>query len=162
MVIGGQAVLVYGEPRMTRDIDITLDADIDALDKLLGALEGTSFRPIPSDVAEFAKSTRVLPIQDEQSKIRVDLIFSFSPYEHLAIQRSRPLNFQGVDVNFASAEDLIIHKLIAGRPRDIEDVSSILLRQPTLDTVYLEKWLKEFQKTLGRDFVTLFRSLKEK
>ena len=113
-------------------------------------------------MAEFAKSTRVLPIQDEQSKIRVDLIFSFSPYEHLAIQRSRPLNFQGVDVNFASAEDLIIHKLIAGRPRDIEDVSSILLRQPTLDTVYLEKWLKEFQKTLGRDFVTLFRSLKEK
>jgi hypothetical protein len=29
MIIGGQAVLLYGEPRLTRDIDITLGVDID-------------------------------------------------------------------------------------------------------------------------------------
>ena len=162
MVIGGQAVLVYGEPRMTRDIDITLDADIDALDKLLRALEGTSFRPLPSDVREFTKSTRVLPLQDDQTKIRVDLIFSCSSYEHLAIERSRPLNFNGVDVNFATPEDIIIHKLIAGRPRDIEDAGSVALRQQGLDDAYVEKWLREFQKTLGQDYVALFRSLKKK
>lgn len=139
MVIGGQAVLVYGEPRMTRDIDITLDADVDALDSLLRALEGTSFRSLPSNVREFTKTTRVLPIQDEQTKIRVNLIFSFSPYEHLAIQRSRPINFHGIDVNFAAPEDIIIHKLVAGRPRDIEDVRTIILRQQKLDEIYMEK-----------------------
>lgn len=139
MVIGGQAVLVYGEPRMTRGIDITLDADIDALDKLLYALEGTSFRPLPSDVREFAKNTRVLPIQDVQTKIRVDLIFSFTLYEHLAIQRSRSLNFNGIDVNFAAPEDLVIHKLVAGRPRDLEDARTIMLRQQKLDEIYIEK-----------------------
>ena len=80
MVIGGQAVLVYGEPRMTRDIDITLDADIDILDKILLALSGTSFHPLPPDIRVFAKNARVLPIQDDATKIRVDLIFSFSPY----------------------------------------------------------------------------------
>lgn len=28
MIIGGQAVMVYGEPRLTKDIDITLGVDI--------------------------------------------------------------------------------------------------------------------------------------
>ena len=31
MVIGGQAVLLYGEPRLTKDIDITLGIGIDGL-----------------------------------------------------------------------------------------------------------------------------------
>jgi len=35
MVIGGQAVLVHGEPRLTRDIDITLGVDIDRLGQVL-------------------------------------------------------------------------------------------------------------------------------
>ncbi len=28
MIIGGQAVLLYGEPRLTRDIDIALESTI--------------------------------------------------------------------------------------------------------------------------------------
>jgi hypothetical protein len=159
MVIGGQAVLVYGEPRMTRDIDITLDADIDIIENILQAIQGTSFRPLPEDVRAFAKSTRVLPIQDDQTKIRVDLIFSFSPYEHVAIQRSRPLDINGILVNFASPEDLVIHKLVAGRPRDIEDAKSIVLRQTQLDAEYVEKWLKEFEPVVGRGLILDFRSL---
>jgi hypothetical protein len=34
-VIGGQAVLVYGEPRLTRDIDITLGVSTERLDWIL-------------------------------------------------------------------------------------------------------------------------------
>jgi len=30
MVIGGQAVLLYGEPRLTRDIDITLGIGVES------------------------------------------------------------------------------------------------------------------------------------
>jgi len=36
MVIGGQAVFLYGEPRMTKDIDITLGMGIDGLRRLKG------------------------------------------------------------------------------------------------------------------------------
>ncbi|GAF75408.1 unnamed protein product, partial [marine sediment metagenome] len=35
MIIGGQAVLLYGEPRLTRDIDVTLGDDIDILPKII-------------------------------------------------------------------------------------------------------------------------------
>jgi hypothetical protein len=41
-------------------------------------------------------------------------------------------------------EDAIIHKIFAGRPRDIEDVKSMILKNPKIDTAYIRRWLKEF------------------
>ena len=35
MVIGGQAVLLYGEPRLTKGIDITLGVDLENLSKAI-------------------------------------------------------------------------------------------------------------------------------
>jgi hypothetical protein len=34
MVIGGQAVLLYGEPRLTRDIDVTLGIGVEELGRI--------------------------------------------------------------------------------------------------------------------------------
>ncbi len=74
------------------------------------------------------------------------------------IQLAKALNLNGVDVTFASLEDIVIHKLVAGRPRDIDDAQSILLRQQGLDAAYVEKWLKEFEPVVGRELVNVFRS----
>ena len=38
MVIGGQAVLLYGEPRLTHGIDITVGIGVDKLDRIAGIL----------------------------------------------------------------------------------------------------------------------------
>jgi hypothetical protein len=35
MIIGGQAILLYGSPRLTKDIDITLGVNIDGLESTL-------------------------------------------------------------------------------------------------------------------------------
>jgi len=53
MIIGGQAVLLYGEPRLTRDIDITLGADIDRLQTLLTVVRKLSLKILPEDAAAF-------------------------------------------------------------------------------------------------------------
>jgi len=81
---------------------------------------------------------------DVSTGIRVDFIFSFTPYETGAIKRAKKVKIMGQEVNFASPEDLIIHKIFAGRPRDIEDVRSILLKNPDIDIRYMQEWLKEF------------------
>ena len=44
MIIGGQAVLLYGEPRLTKDIDITLGIDFDELDRLLKVISELKFK----------------------------------------------------------------------------------------------------------------------
>ena len=149
MVIGGQAVLLYGEPRVTRDIDITLGVDAGHLDEVLDVARELSLRTLPGEVRKFVHQTMVLPCLHEDTGIRVDFIFSFTPYETQAIQRSNRVPIQGTDVCFASPEDLIIHKMFAGRPRDMEDVRSILLRNDDVDIPYIQSWLDEFDTSTG-------------
>ncbi|MBI5410591.1 MAG: nucleotidyl transferase AbiEii/AbiGii toxin family protein [Nitrospirae bacterium] len=136
MVIGGQAVLLYGEPRLTRDIDITLGVDLDRLGDLVALLPALRLQPLV-ETETFTRRTMVLPCSEPQTGIRVDFIFPFTPYEQQAIARSRIVTLGAAPVRFASVEDLIIHKMLAGRPRDIEDVKIVLLKQPHADLVYL-------------------------
>lgn len=86
----------------------------------------------------------VLPCLHEKTGIRVDFIFSFTPYETQAIQRANKIEILETEVCFASPEDVIIHKIFAGRPRDREDARSILLRSDNLDISYIRSWLDEF------------------
>jgi len=160
MIIGGQAVLLYGEPRLTRDIDITLGVDIDHLDKLLGVAEEMSLKPLPPDIPKFVQQTMVLPCLHEETGIRVDFIFSYTPYETQAIQRANKVMIKNTNVCFASVEDLIIHKIFAGRPRDLEDVRSILLKNTDTDKDYINKWLKQFDaSSQENDFLKKFRTI---
>ena len=154
MIIGGQAVLLYGTPRMTKDIDITLGVDIGRLESILPALTAMGLEIIPEDFWSFAEKTSVLPTRDNGSGIRVDFIFSFTPYERQAISRGKAVSLSGTTVMFASAEDVIIHKIFAGRPRDLEDVRSILLKSPDLDRTYVRKWLSEFEKSTEKKGLT--------
>ena len=147
MIIGGQAVLLYGEPRLTRDIDITLGVNIDQFETLLSVVRELSLKPLPEDIEAFVRQTMVLPALDEITGIRVDFIFSFTPYETAAIKRAKRVTILDQEVNFASPEDLIIHKIFAGRPRDIEDVRTIIIKNPEIDIRYIREWLKEFDES---------------
>jgi DNA-directed RNA polymerase subunit F len=159
MVIGGQAVLLYGEPRLTRDIDITLGMGVDGLDKLMDILPAVPLKVLVENVKEFVTKTMVLPALDERSGIRVDFVFSFSPYERQAIERAVDVRLGRSIIKFGSLEDVVIHKIIAGRPRDLEDVRSILVKNPQYDSGYIERWLKEFEDSLGQSFVAVYRNV---
>ncbi len=148
MIIGGQAVLLYGSPRLTRDIDVTLGVSVDEMETVLKTAVGMGLEIIPPDIEAFVKRTFVLPAKDDATGIRIDLIFSFTPYERKAIERARPILFDDTPVMFASVEDVIIHKIFAGRPRDMEDAVTILAKNPHVDRDYIQKWLKEFDRTM--------------
>ena len=147
MIIGGQAVLFYGTVRMTKDIDITLGVDTASLDAVVRAVKAIGAEIIPDDFEAFAEKTYVLPAIEKRSGIRIDFIFSFTPYESQAIARAVPAILGGTRVMFAAVEDVIIHKVFAGRPRDLEDVRSLMIKNPVLDRRYVRKWLREFEKS---------------
>jgi predicted nucleotidyltransferase len=160
MVIGGQAVLLYGEPRLTRDIDITLGVDVDHLGEVLAVVQELNLKPLPEEIESFVKETMVLPALDEQTGIRVDFIFSYTPYEKEAIKRARKIEILGQEVNIASPEDLIIHKIFAGRPRDREDVRTVMLKNPDIDLPYIREWLKKFDESSEeKDFLKTFEGI---
>jgi len=152
MIIGGQAVLLYGEPRLTKDIDIALGADLSRLEDVLCAVREMKITPLV-DPETFTRETMVLPCSDPETGIRVDMIFSFSPFEQLAIDRARSVRIGETDVRFASLEDLLIHKLIAGRARDLEDARIVLLKNPSADLDYIRHWLAEFSKLTDENYL---------
>ena len=102
----------------------------------------------------------VLPTRDEATGIRVDFIFSFTPYERQAIKRTRKILIKNTVVQFASPEDVIIHKVFAGRARDIDDTRSIIIKNPLIDLPYLEKWLTKFdQSSPDKGFLRKFKEI---
>jgi len=56
----------------------------------------------------------------------------------------------GKSIRICSAEDLIIHKAVAGRPQDIRDIEGIVYRQrDALDASYIRRWLSDFADVLA-------------
>ncbi len=161
MIIGGQAVLLYGEPRLTKDIDITLNIGIEELNKILGISKILKFKILTKNPIDFVKKTLVLPAFDSKTGMRVDFIFSYSEYEKQAIKRAKKIKIKGTFVKFCAIEDLVIHKIISGRPRDLEDVKIILMKNKFLDEKYLTKWLKSFEEVLGEDLINKYKQVKK-
>lgn len=151
MLIGGQAVLLHGIPRLTEDVDATLAVTPDHIERVLAACRDAGLVPLPDNPAAFARDTFVLPARDPDVGIRADLIFSSTPYEHAAIARAISVDVAGVQVPFATAEDLIVHKLFANRPRDWEDAVGVARRRTNLDWSYVRRWADEFAQVPGRE-----------
>jgi len=164
MIIGGQAVLLYGTPRLTRDIDITLGVDTDKFSTIEEICSQLSLEILSEKPADFARETKVLPAEEPKSKIRVDFIFSFTEYEAQAIKRANQVTMDEYPVKFASPEDVIIHKMVAARAIDIEDVKSMLAKnRRTINVKYIERWLLEFSNIVEhKDILARFNSLFKK
>lgn len=159
MIFGGQAVLLYGEPRLTEDIDITVGADPRNPNAVLDVIKALRFEVLVDDAAAFLRQTFVLPVLDTESGVRIDFVFALSVYEQHALQRTTLVELDGVPVRFIALEDLIVVKTIAGRPRDLEDIARILLKHPEYDRAYVEKWLSAHDQELGCEFLQSFLTL---
>ena len=136
--IGGLALQHWGEPRLTRDIDVTILTGFGSEDEFISAVL-TTYEPRILDADVFAKQHRVLLIRSS-SGIDFDISLAALPFEQQMIQRSRDAEYlPGVELRICSPEDLIVMKSFANRPQDWQDVSSILIRQgkENLDWEYI-------------------------
>ncbi len=135
--IGGLAVIRWGEPRMTRDIDLCLFTGFGEEKKFIIEILSRFKARIP-DAHDFALANRVLLLSTVNG-VPIDMSLAGLPFEQQMIQRARPFLY---DTDCAlvtcSAEDLIVLKAFADRPRDWLDVGGIIARQGTnLDSSYI-------------------------
>lgn len=164
-VLGGLAVVLYGEPRLTADIDVNIAMEKNRLDSFLSVAKKFGFYPIPSNIKLFFKRTGVLPMKFARSDItgRCDIIIAENAIENMGIKRAKLKKIGSTKAKFVSAEDLVIHKITSDRPRDTEDLKGILMRQQgKLDIQYINLWLKNIARLnnkpeLLRRFKTLLR-----
>jgi hypothetical protein len=110
--IGGIAVQHWGEPRVTRDLDVTVFTgfgnEVPVVDGLLAAYAGR--RP---DARDFALRHRVL-LLSISGNIAVDVALGALAFEREMVARSVVVEFQpGVALRICSAEDLMVLKAFA-------------------------------------------------
>jgi len=161
MVIGGFAVSVWGEPRFTRDLDVTVSVPSDKFANTIDLI-CARFHSLSGDPRRIVTETRVLPIMVEA--VPVDLIFAALPYEEEAIARARPIHLKQGSVPVCSPEDLILHKIVSQRPRDHEDIEGIFrYRHVELDYGYLDPRVEELADALSdRNMLDWYRRLRQR
>ncbi len=148
MIIGGIANLFWGEPRTTLDIDVTVKIKDENVPEFVNKIKG-KFHVLVSEPEKFISKTRVLPVEAEN--LTIDIIFATLPYEERAIRRAVIRKVAKTKVNICSLEDLIVHKIISERPKDIEDVKKILSMQKKLiNRRYLTPKIRELSRALNR------------
>ena len=150
MVIGGIANLVWGEPRATLDVDVTVLVPPDAIDGFI-ELVGQEYTILVKDAPNFVRDTRVLPAST-RSGVRIDVLFGLLPFEEEAVRRAASVEIGGRAVRVCTPEDLIIMKIISERDRDLDDARAIVRRRlATLDLEYLEPRITQMSTLMEND-----------
>lgn len=147
VLIGGIALQWWGEPRFTRDVDVTVLVNLGEEEKVIRKIL-SAFSPRISNALEFALKNRVCLVQNRDG-YEIDISFGIPGYEEEVMRRAVGCKLGEGTVMICSAEDLIVHKAVAGRPQDLTDIEGIIMRQGNkLDVNYIRKWLKDFSDLL--------------
>lgn len=163
-LIGGIALLRWGEPRFTRDVDVTLLTGFGGEDEFIIPILASGYRGRIPDAAEFARRNRVLLV-DSPEGVPIDIALAGLPFEALVVERASGYEYEtGCSLRTRSAEDLVVLKLSAFGARDVLDVETIAFRQHgRLDWAYIETHLSplaELKQEPG--IMDVFARLREK
>lgn len=93
--------------------------------------------------------------------LHLDFLIAIPGYEEQVRERARPISFGEMVLPVCSAEDFIIHKVIADRAKDWADIEGVLIEQgEALDQEYIRSWLVQFAEVLERpDWVERYNRL---
>jgi hypothetical protein len=150
-VFGAQAVLQWGRPRFTEDVDVTVLAGSVGTSQLIDHLEQQGFERRPEGTPAFVEQTRVIPLVFSRTGWALDLVMGGPGLEEDFLRRSISVALSpDLSVRVISPEDLIVTKVLAGRPKDLDDARGILLaRADTLDSGAVRQTLAMLESALG-------------
>lgn len=150
IITGGIAVVVWGRPRFTADIDIVIEllpAKLDVLAKELLKIDKDVYvdkKSMQSALVRKGEFNFIHPA----SGLKADFwILRNDAFDKERMRRRIKKNIAGTDIYLTTPEDLILIKLLwskdSGSELQLRDVESILKFQKKLDLRYIRKWAKE-------------------
>lgn len=128
-VFGAQAVLVWGRPRLTGDVDVTVFLDPEAPDAFVSAMDQAGFDLRIWNVRDFVSRTRVFPFTHAASGLALDAVLGGPGLEEEFLRTAHQVDVGGLLVPVIGPAELIVTKILAGRPKDLDDVQGILRAQ---------------------------------
>ncbi len=135
-LIGALAANRYrASPRLTQDVDLLLADAGSGLEVLEAAVRAAGWQ-----VRRASPEGELLRLRHPELGI-ADLLIAGTEYQQEALRRAREEPIGGGETApVLTAEDVIVHKLIAGRSQDLADIEAILAARVPLDDPYIERW----------------------
>jgi hypothetical protein len=155
-----QAVVVWGRPRLTGDVDVTAFLEPAASAAFVTAMGHAGFELRVRDVDDFVARTRVLPFTHSASGLALDVVLAGPGLEEEFLRTVRRVDFGGTPVPVIGPEELIVTKILAGRSKDLDDVQGILRSQEaTLDAERVRALLRLLEAAIDQaDLVPAFEA----
>ena len=144
MITGSIAAGHYGQPRMTRDIELVVELDVADADRLV-ALFGNQFECNLDAIRSAIARQSLFNLIHTNAIVKVDVVVRKStPYRLEEFGRRRRVEIDGQPMWMVSAEDLVISRLLWAKDSrselQLRDVRHIIAAQPSLDWAYVERW----------------------
>lgn len=141
-LVGGLAVGIWSAPRATVDVDFLVTLSAGESGTLLQRLkESDRFIFIHEAPMVFNRVSLLRATLKSNPDIAVDFLFADDEFKKQMVQRSSVISISGFPVRIPTPEDLIILKLLSGRPQDLLDAAQIRENQKSdLNDVYIEEW----------------------
>lgn len=149
-LMGGLALASWKHVRATRDVDLLVEPLGDDFDGLLATLRAADVRPRRRpEVTQLGKLRLVQCLYEPPGAmmdLNVDLLLADCAYQRHALDRRVPEQLAGINLFVLTCEDLILHKLLAGRMIDRADCVALMrLQRVALDWAYLKDWAARVQ-----------------
>lgn len=144
VIVGGFAVLFYGAPRTTMDIDYLIQLVDEDIPVLVKFLQENGFHADEYDMRAALKEESHCTVEDKETMFRLDIKGVYSEMDERVLRNKRKVELNDIAVWIASPEDTIVNKLVFAREQDIKDALGIFVRQyDSLDIEYLEATAKK-------------------
>jgi hypothetical protein len=150
MIAGSVAAMLYGEPRLTNDMDVVAELAPDHIEPLLAQFQTDEYYvPSPAFVRSIVANGGAFNVIHVPSASKVDLIIRRrNDFATVEFSRRRSLPFtDGFDAFVATPEDVILSKLLFYREgrseKHLTDIAGVLrVSAGQIDESYIESWVQ--------------------
>ena len=150
-LFGAQAAIFHGVARLTADVDVTVLPEPHSTGRLASVMEANGFRLRVTATDDFVARTRVLPFVHSATRLPVDVVLAGPGIEEQFLDRAEFHVLEGVRVPIATVEDLVTMKILAGRPKDLDDAKGMLrARSEEIDLDHVRRMLQLLEEALSQ------------
>ena len=136
MVVGGFAAILYGEPRLTIDVDIVVDMRFEHVRPFVAAFPIPDYYVGEEGIRDSLLRRYPFNVIQPSTGAKVDLVpLPADPFTRAAFERRLRLEYDeaGHSATFVTAEDIVLAKLVAfqrtGSDKHLRDARGVLLMQ---------------------------------
>lgn len=147
MLTGSVVSSLQGEPRSTHDIDVIVELDRTAADRLAQMFPESQFYWTDIAIREALAHRSMFSIMDNATGDKIDLwLLTDEPFNQSRFARRQPTMLFGIKVFVSRPEDTIVQKLrwaamSGGSEKHLRDALGVYeVHREGLDRTYIDRW----------------------